>query len=131
MLTDLLLCVSLSVIAFVAGYVYRSVILMKDLVRVSKELDNKLTDKIKSLNHSSDTVTVRDIKKLKHEIINDVHYFFVENDNQFVCQGTTLGEAAKNYTMAAGIDTLGVFNHLEQNKEYCFVNNECLEFINE
>lgn len=119
------------IVAFFAGYIYRDFLLVKDLTRVSKQLDETLSNKIKETAPNHPNVTVRDIKKLKHEIHNDVHYFFVEKDDQFICQGPTLIEAAKNYTSAAGKDNLGVFKHLEQNKEYCFVNNECLEFINE
>lgn len=121
----------LPIVAFFSGYVYRDVLLFKDMKRVSENLDKALSDKIKEAAPNHPNVTVKDIRKLKHEIHNGVHYFFVDKDDQFVCQGQSLVEAAKNYTIVSGKDNLGVFNHLEQNKEYCFVNSECLEFINE
>lgn len=118
-------------IAFYSGYLYRDIQLIKDMQDVAKNLDETLSNKIKETAPNHPNVTVRDIKKLKHEIHNEVHYFFIEKDDQFICQGQSLVEAAKNYTKAVGRDNLGVFKHLEQNKEYCFVNSECLEFINE
>lgn len=121
----------LPIVAFYAGYIYRDILLFRDMNRVAENLDKALTTKIKEATPNHPNVTVKDIRKLKHEIHNGTHYFFIEKDDQFVCQGQSLVEAAKNYTLIVGKDNLGVFKHLEQDKEYCFVNSECLEFINE
>lgn len=128
---DIIFAIVVPFAAFWGGYIYRDFLLFKDLRRVAKQLDDTLSNKLKETIPNHPGVTVNEIKKLKHEIHYGVHYFFVENNNQFVCQGQSLIEAAKNYTLAVGKDNLGVFNHSEQNKEYCFVNSECLEFINE
>lgn len=119
------------IVAFFAGYIYRETLLLKDLVNVSNKLNQEISKEIKKSVPNNSDLVVKDIKHLKHEIIDDIHYFFVEKDNTFACQGKTLTEAAINYTFAQGKDILGHFTHFDQNKNYCFVNNQCLEFINE
>lgn len=68
-------------------------------------------------------------QKLIHEINEGIHYFYTENTNQFVCQGITLLDAANHYTTVSGIDSLGVFVNLENQKIFCFLNNQCMEFV--
>jgi hypothetical protein len=129
-MTELLL-----IIAFVAGYVYRdfqffrtmSQMPDKDLIKLQSNLQVEL----KKINQELNSLGVKNVYKLKHEIVSDVHYFFTENDDTFVGQGKTLEDAAAHYTKLQGKDVLGWFTHIQQNKNYCFVNDKCMEFEHE
>ena len=124
--TDLIFYL-LPFLSFFAGYIYRDFQLFKQLTAAN----HKLEDELKKTNQQLLDIGVKNIYKLKHEILNDVHYFYTEKDNAFVAQGQTLGDAAKNYTVTQGRDILGWFKHNELDKKYCFVNNECMEFLDE
>jgi hypothetical protein len=115
------------VLAFGAGYVYRDFQLFRELIAANKQLEGEL----KKTNDQMLDIGVKNICKLKHETLNGIHYFYTEKDDTFVAQGQTLAEAAKHYTISQGRDILGWFNHVEQGKKYCFVNNECMEFVDE
>lgn len=119
------------VIAFGAGYIYRDFLLFKEMKEVANNMNQNLDQKLKKTTSDDQTLNIKNVNSLKHEIINGVHYFFLESDNTFVCQGITLHEAAINYTLTNGVDILGHFQHPELKKRYCFVNNQCLEFVND
>jgi len=119
------------VIAFVAGYVYRDFLLIKEMTEIATSLNQNVDQKLKKIVPDDQALNIKDINSLKHEIINGVHYFFLESDDTFVCQGISLHEAAINYTLKNGSDIIGHFQHPELEKRYCFVNKQCLEFVNE
>jgi hypothetical protein len=62
----------------------------------------------------------RDGIMLKHEIINQCHYFYHETDNTFVCQGSTLEDAALRFNETIK-DFVGCFVHANDKQVYCFV----------
>lgn len=128
---DFLLFIIFPIVCFMAGYVYRETLLFRDMMRVAKNLDRQLAEEIKKNIPDNPNITVKKIRKLKHEIINDVHYFFTEKDDTFICQGSTLEIAAENYCATQGKDSLGYFKHPELDREYCFVNCQCVEVANE
>lgn len=115
------------ILAFCAGYIYREIKLIKELVAINSGLKKELQKQDDSVGE----LGLRDITKLKHEIISGIHYFYEETGDTFVAQGKTLEEAAKHYTSLKGKDILGWFQHPELNKNFCFVNNQCMEFRNE
>lgn len=119
------------IIFFAFGYIYREIILVKDMLRITKNLDKKIVQEIKRNMVKEGDVTIKKIKKLKHEIIDGIHYFYAEKDNSFACQGITLDVAAENYSVVNGKDTLGYFQHPELQKEYCFINGQCVEVVDE
>lgn len=114
-------------IIFFCGYQYRNITLVKDIKKVTTELNQKLTE----TKSSEPQVVVKDIKTLSHEIHGGIHYFFLENSNTFVAQGQSLQDAAKHYTKLVGRDVLGCFLHSESKVKYCFVNDECMEYVDE
>lgn len=114
-------------IAFFAGYMYREVKLLSQLATAKTAPNVKLQEADNALAE----LGVKDVKQLKHETIDDLHYFFTENNTTFVGQGKTLEEAAKHYEKLQGKDMLGWFKHNQQEKNYCFVNGKCLEFHHE
>ena len=117
----------LLIIGGIAGYVYREIILFKDLVKITKHLNKKLHEE----HVMENKISIREIKNLKHEIVNEIHYFY-SADAKFVCQGSTLENAAKNFTMICGKDNSGCFTHFQLNKKMYFINDECVEnFPNE
>jgi hypothetical protein len=119
------------VIAFGAGYIYRDFLLIKEMKEIANSLNQNVEQKLKKIVSDDQTLNIKDINSLKHEIISGVHYFFLESDDTFVCQGISLNEAAINYTLKNGSDILGHFQHPELKKSYCFVNKQCMEFVNE
>lgn len=117
----------LPVLAFGAGYIYRDFQLFRELRQVGSQLEGEL----KKTNDELLDIGVKNICKLRHETLDGIHYFYTEKDHTFVAQGQTLAEAAKHYTVSQGRDIVGWFKHVEQGKNYCFVNNECMEFLDE
>lgn len=116
-----------AVIIFFCGYQYRNITLLRDVKKVTLALNEKLAD-----NSCEDPqVVVKDVKSLKHEIHDSTHYFFLEDTNTFVGQGQSLQDAAKHYTKLVGRDVLGCFLHSESKVKYCFVNDECMEYVDE
>lgn len=102
-------------------------------MKISKNIKNnpKLSEMLVHRDIESkedDNLSIKEMHKLKHEVVNDIHYFYLEENNGFVCQGNTLAEAAQNYTLSKGKDTLGWFVHVETNSILCFNDNQCMEF---
>lgn len=110
--------------AFFLGYMYREFILIKDLMKVSKNLQEKVIQR----KEAEESMNIKQMHKLKHEVVNDIHYFYLEETNNFVCQGETLEDAAKHYTLSQGKDTLGWFFHQQTNTILCFNDDQCMEF---
>lgn len=115
------------VVAFWVGYIYREFKFIKELI----EINSKMRIELLKQENQVKSLGLRDITKLKHEVIDNINYFFEELSNTFVAQGATLEEAAKHYTSVNGADICGWFTHAESNRRYCFVNNKCMEFKNE
>lgn len=69
------------------------------------------------------------IQEIKHEIYEDIHYFYDSDDN-FICQGSSLDEAAKNYSYMNGKNFIGLFVNKQDNKNMCFFDNECKTVLN-
>lgn len=76
-----------------------------------------------------DSLGIKEYRRLNHEIINGIHYFYLADCNMFVAQGTTLEDAAKHFTYNQGNDRLGYWKHVDD-KSYCFINNTCMELNN-
>lgn len=121
-------------IVFILGYIYREFILFRDLMKISNNIKNnpKLSDMLvhREIDESSavdtDNAPIQ-LQKLKHEVVNDIHYFYLEENNGFICQGKTLSEAAKNYASIKGNNAMGWFLDTQSNKIFYFSNNECVE----
>lgn len=115
----LLIFILVAVIGFFTGYILREVIMVRDLLRVRTNLN--------AIAQAKQTEQRR-VKTLKHEVITDVHYFYLEEDQSFICQGPSLDEAAFAFTQVQGKNQLGVFKSAENGKFYVFANNKCLEW---
>lgn len=50
------------------------------------------------------------IEFLKHEIVQDQHYLYFQEDNSFASQGYTLDQAAKNYSL----NSVGYIGHVKE-----------------
>lgn len=124
---DIILEILSPVIAFVAGYVYREITLAHQIIKQKHKLQGELNVVNKGLEEAG----IKEIMPLRHEIINGVHYFYTVNDNKFVGQGSSLREAAVHYSGVIGSGVLGCFSHTEDGTKYCFVNGECMEYVNE
>lgn len=110
---------------FVGGYVYRETKMIKDLVVMKHNLEREIKEQL-----PEGTQQVRDVVKLKLERHSDIFYFFDEKTDTFAAQGSDLNVAAKHFFSLRGPDILGHFTFTD-NKDYCFVNGEVLEYQNE
>lgn len=115
------------IVAFGCGYIYRDF----QLFRKFEWHKLKLQEELDKTNEELNSLGVKNVYKLKHEILNGVHYFFTEKDDTFVAQGRTLEDAATHYTKLQGKDILGWFTHTDLKKNFCFVNDKCMEFEHE
>lgn len=104
-------------VGFVIGYIYKQLTDFQQKI-IMQKLQEKKPD--------ADTLGIKSYKQLKHEIVGDVHYFYLAEDDTFVAQGRSLEEAAKHFTYNQGEDNLGYWKHSD-NKDYCFVNSEYME----
>lgn len=125
----------ISIIMFVLlgiaiGYIYREIVFLKEIVNLVNKLNRKVQEEI-HLSTNDKKVAVKQVKKLKHEIINDVNYFFLDENNTFIGQGRTLPEAALQCYVSLGNDVMGFFVHADSEQKFCFVNKECLELVDE
>lgn len=62
----------------------------------------------------------RAVLELTHEVIDGIHYFYNHSDGTFVCQGSSLEDAAVAYS-ARESQRIGLFKSSTDNKLYCFV----------
>lgn len=108
-------------VGFVFGYLYRELVFFKDLLRISKNIS-----KIREAKEDLDDK----VKPLRHEIIGDMHYFYHAKDDNFVCQGLTLTDAAVAFAKITNPEQHAIFKSAEDDKFYVFVNNQCLEWNN-
>ena len=56
------------------------------------------------------TMVTDQIEFLKHEIVEDQHYLYFMEDDSFASQGSTLEEAAKNYSL----NYVGYIGHVKE-----------------
>lgn len=112
--------------SFGAGYVYRELELLKELDLFKAALKNQLD----GVNNGLKDAGVSTVKKITHEIVGSVNYFYDE-DGAFTGQGTTLEDAAVHFTLLQGPGNLGIFKHTSTGKDYYFVNNTCMELNRE
>jgi|LakMenEpi03Aug12_release.lakeMendotaPanAssembly.Ray.scaffolds.fasta_scaffold236388_3 hypothetical protein len=108
------------VAVFYAGVIYREWLLMRDIKRVLGNLHN-LKDIQGKINDLENKVSqIKPVSTLKHEVINDTHYFFYEDDS-FACQGATLEEAAQVFKTATNNEQVAEFVDTRDQKTYYFV----------
>jgi hypothetical protein len=133
------------ILGFVVGIVYRDFAIYKRAVHLMKMLQRGKQVSAKEalehlcgakfeitlMNKNDPSMAVSKITKLKHEVVNDVHYFFTVDDDKFVAQGFTLEEAAIHYSKESGKESVGFFVHATQQKMLCFVDNKCMDYIDE
>lgn len=114
----------------VAGYMWRDFMLVRGLIkRLEQQAKNATTEPTVSV-HQQDQETESQIyngMNLIHEIIDERHYFYDEEDSTFVCQGSTLQDAAVAYSKRQGQDYVGMFSHYESNKQYFFLQGQVHE----
>lgn len=114
----------------VAGYMWRDFMLVRGLIkRLEQQAKNATTEPTVSV-HQQDQETESQIyngMNLIHEIIDERHYFYDEADSTFVCQGSTLQDAAVAYSKRQGDDYVGMFSHHESNKQYFFLQGQVHE----
>lgn len=114
----------------VAGYMWRDFMLVRGLIkRLEQQAKNATTEPTVSV-HQQDQETESQIyngMNLIHEIIDERHYFYDEADSTFVCQGSTLQDAAVAYSKRQGQDYVGMFSHYESNKQYFFLQGQVHE----
>lgn len=95
---------------FVAGYLYAIRKLQKEAQNIMQGIIDRQERK---------EAIQRIALALNHEVIDGVHYFYKHNDNTFVCQGTSLEEAAVAYS-ARETQKMGVFRHSSDKQLYAF-----------
>ena len=114
----------------VAGYMWRDFMLARGLIkRLEQQAKNVTTEPTASV-HQQNQETESQIyngMNLIHEIIDERHYFYDEADSTFVCQGSTLQDAAVAYSKRQGQDYVGMFSHHESNKQYFFLQGQVHE----
>lgn len=108
---------------FAAGYLVCYISILRSIGRrlLEQRHAEEIKKNMKVINHTV---------KLKHEVIDGVNYFYEDSTDNFIAQGTTLDDAAKNYTMSAGPDSLGVFYSKQDKKAYCFYNGKLMDLHN-
>ena len=110
------------VVVFYAGVAYREWILMRDIKRVLSNLNNvqlkAIEDRFQDIERKIGSV--KPVSTLKHEVINNTHYFFYEDDS-FACQGTTIEEAAQVFKTATNNEQVAEFVDTRDQKTYYFV----------
>lgn len=103
------------IVGWFGGYFYAHYVIIQDINKVSSTLKNKIEQR----ETDSNDIT-RDGMMLVHEIINDVHYFFDKEDNSFICQGSSLEDAATAFnSRISGL--VACFKHITDNQYYCFI----------
>ena len=109
--------------SFIAGYLYREFILVKDLLKISKNFEKNFV-----VGPTPDSPPTTEIQRLRYETVDGVNYWYNESDNTFVCQGSTFEEAAKHWTLTQGPVAIGFFIDKKTDTVLCFANNSCTEF---
>lgn len=101
------------------------------LDQVNSQIKKLVVDGVPENKAGYVSLKVSKFTMLKHEVINGVHYFFTDSGDDFVCQGASLSDAAKNFTINQGAESLGIFHNTQDQKSYCFVDYEYGEFVDE
>lgn len=108
-------------VMFWIGYIYREVQFYKELHAIKLNFQNT-ADEIYKPKHG-----IKEIKFLKHEIVDGIHYFYGADDGVFAGQGATLEDAAKHFNVNHGKNKMGYFEHTIHGKRYYFVDCQCVE----
>lgn len=104
----------LCAVYFFAGYAFAIRRMHDKATKIMTEILEE-NERIKSVKRAALALT--------HEVIDGVHYFYNHDDNTFVCQGSSLEEAAIAYS-ARESQKIGVFKSSTDNKLYCFVDGK-------
>ena len=127
---DFFVIFAVIVASMIAGYMLRDILLMRTLIkRLEQQAKNVAIEPTASV-HQQNQETESQIyngMNLTHEIIDERHYFYDEADSTFVCQGSTLEDAAVAYSKRQGQDYVGMFSHHESNKQYFFLQGQVHE----
>lgn len=99
---------------FVAGYIYA-------IHRMQKQAEKLIRALLQQ--QSAESVQTRTAIALNHEIINEVHYFYKVDDHAFVCQGSSLQEAADAYSKRESTH-VGMFKNITDSKMYYFIDGK-------
>lgn len=102
---------------FAGGYLYA----MRRMRKQAEDLIRAMLEK----QPSAETVQTRTAIVLNHEIINGVHYFYKVDDHAFVCQGSSLQEAAAAYLKRESTH-VGMFKNSADNKMYYFIDGKVI-----
>lgn len=89
--------------------------------------NGELRDEIDKIAHKFEPSSTKSInahsRKLKYEIIDDIYYFYFEDDDSFACQGDTLDVAARNFSLQHGHKFAGLL--LINDINYAFYCGNC------
>lgn len=112
---DIFILLVILICGWVGGYMYAHYAIMRDVKHFSAVLKNKITQSVNELEQVN-----RDGIMLTHEVFNNQHYFYNENDKTFVFQANTLEEAATLCNdRIKGL--VGCFKNSIDNQVYCFI----------
>ena len=78
---DFLIITACSIAVFAAGF-------YSGYTRCSRDMINELTDMV-----------MENITDLNHEMVDTQHYLYYKDSGEFAAQGTSLDEAAKNFSI--------------------------------
>ena len=113
---DIIWIVLLCIAYFVAGYAFA-------FRRMHKQAE-KIMQGILNAQERKETIQ-RIALALNHEVIDGVHYFYKHNDNTFMCQGSSLEEAAVAYS-SRETQKMGVFRNSGDQQLYAFFDGKVI-----
>lgn len=99
-------------------------------ISILRSIGRRLLEEQHRLQTTKQPTIINNMVKLKHEVVDGINYFYEEDTDNFVVQGTTLDDAAKNYTLTEGADSLGIFYSKQDKKSYCFYKGKLMDLHN-
>lgn len=102
---------------FVGGYLYA----IRKMRKQAEDLIRSVLEK----QQGAESLETRTAIVLNHEIINGMHYFYKVDDHAFVCQGSSLQEAAAAYSKRESTH-VGIFKNSTDSKMYYFIDGKVI-----
>lgn len=127
-MNELVLGAIFLVIGFGIGYIYREITLIRYVAKMTMEMSDREKARPRE---QTDQLEISDIKKLKHEVINNVNYFYCEESGTFMGQGESFDQAAVQCSKTLGNHVIGIFSSAEDKQNYCFVDGKCCEYVDD
>lgn len=114
---SLIIFFTVACIAFYAGKLYTEVKILKNIMEgmLARQHAEEMVARAKSL--------FVPINPVKHEVIDQIHYFFTSDDH-FICQGSNFDEAIQKLKEKG---TGCKFKHAETGVHYLFIDGELKE----